>query len=212
MSCIAIVPRMNKIRQLSDQELMREIISDNFKAFTELYNRYKHTLFHFIIQLSHGDESMAEEIVQETFIIIWENRTKIVIKYSFRGYLKKVSRNLFLRETGKRVQEQLMISQIDNVQEAENYVENEVELNMLLEEMDHIISMLPPARQRVYRLKHIEHLSQKEIANQLNISENTVESHLRQSTKFLIQKLKTNRRDLINCIVLLLYSIISHLL
>ncbi len=212
MSCIAIVPRMNKIRQLSDQELMREIISDNFKAFTELYNRYKHTLFQFIIQLSHGDESMAEEIVQETFIIIWENRTKIVIKYSFRGYLKKVSRNLFLRETGKRVQEQLMISQIDNVQEAENYVENEVELNMLLEEMDHIISMLPPARQRVYRLKHIEHLSQKEIANQLNISENTVESHLRQSTKFLIQKLKTNRRDLINCIVLLLYSIISHLL
>ncbi len=203
---------MNKIRQLSDQELMREIISDNFKAFTELYNRYKHTLFQFIIQLSHGDESMAEEIVQETFIIIWENRTKIVIKYSFRGYLKKVSRNLFLRETGKRVQEQLMISQIDNVQEAENYVENEVELNMLLEEMDHIISMLPPARQRVYRLKHIEHLSQKEIANQLNISENTVESHLRQSTKFLIQKLKTNRRDLINCIVLLLYSIISHLL
>jgi len=212
VSCIAIVPRMNKIRQLSDQELMREIISDNFKAFTELYNRYKHTLFQFIIQLSHGDESMAEEIVQETFIIIWENRTKIVIKYSFRGYLKKVSRNLFLRETGKRVQEQLMISQIDNVQEAENYVENEVELNMLLEEMDHIISMLPPARQRVYRLKHIEHLSQKEIANQLNISENTVESHLRQSTKFLIQKLKTNRRDLINCIVLLLYSIISHLL
>lgn len=212
MSCIAIVPRMNKIRQLSDQELMREIISDNFKAFTELYNRYKHTLFQFIIQLSHGDESMAEEIVQETFIIIWENRTKIVIKYSFRGYLKKVSRNLFLRETGKRVQEQLMISLIDNVQEAENYVENEVELNMLLEEMDHIISMLPPARQRVYRLKHIEHLSQKEIANQLNISENTVESHLRQSTKFLIQKLKTNRRDLINCIVLLLYSIISHLL
>ena len=35
---------MHKIEQLSDQQLMKEIMSDNFKAFTELYNRYKHTL------------------------------------------------------------------------------------------------------------------------------------------------------------------------
>lgn len=202
---------MHKTRQLSDPELMEGIVSDNFKAFTELYNRYKHILFQFVIRLSHGDHSMAEEIVQETFIIIWENRKKIVIEYSFQGYLKKVSRNLFLRETAKRVQEQLMISQIENIEEAGNYVENEVELNLLLEEVERIISMLPPARQRVYRLKHIEHLSQKEIADQLHISENTVESHLRHSTKFVIRMLKANRGDMINCMALLLYPIISYL-
>lgn len=100
-----------------------------------------------------------------------------------------------------------MISQIENVRETENCVENEVELNLLLEEVERIISLLPPARQRVYRLKHIEHLSQKEIASQLGISENTVESHLKQSTKFLTQKLKANRNDLLNGIVLLLYPI-----
>ncbi|MDH6304734.1 RNA polymerase sigma-70 factor (family 1) [Parabacteroides sp. PF5-5] len=202
---------MRKIRQLSDPELMREIMSDNFKAFTELYNRYKHVLFQFVIRLSHGNYSMAEEIVQEAFIIIWENRKKIVIEYSFQSYLKKISRNLFLRETGKRVQEQLMIAEIENVREAENFVENEVELNLLLEEVERIISMLPPARQRVYRLKHIEHLSQKEIANRLNISENTVESHLKQSTKFLVRMLKTTRGDLVNSILLLFYFIVLQL-
>ena len=202
---------MHKIGQLSDQQLMEEIISDNFKAFTELYNRYKHTLFLFVIRLSHGDYSMAEDIVQETFIIIWENRKKIVVEFSFQGYLKKISRNLFLKETAKRIQEQLMISQIENVRETENCVENEVELNLLLEEVERIISLLPPARQRVYRLKHIEHFSQKEIASQLGISENTVESHLKQSTKFLTQKLKANRNDLLNGIVLLLYPIFSFL-
>ena len=122
---------MHKIEQLSDQQLMKEIMSDNFKAFTELYNRYKHTLFQFVIRLSHGDYSMAEEVVQETFIIIWENRKKILVEFSFQGYLKKVSRNLFLKETAKRIQEQLMISQIENVREAENCVEDEVELNLL---------------------------------------------------------------------------------
>lgn len=183
---------MHKIGQLSDLQLMKEIISDNFKAFTELYNRYKHTLFQFILRLSHGDYSMAEDVVQETFIIIWESRKKIVVEYSFQGYLKKISRNLFLKETAKRIHEQLMISQIENVREAENSVEEEVELNLLLEEVERIISMLPPARQRVYRLKHIEHLSQKEIASQLGISENTVESHLKQSTKFLANMLRIN--------------------
>ena len=134
-----------------------------------------------------------------------------MVEFSFQGYLKKISRNLFLKETAKRIQEQLMISQIENVRETENCVENEVELNLLLEEVERIISLLPPARQRVYRLKHIEHLSQKEIASQLGISENTVESHLKQSTKFLTQKLKANRNDLLNGIVLLLYPIFSFL-
>ena len=58
-------------------------MSDNFKAF-ELYNRYKHTLFSVCHPASHGDYSMAEEVVQETFIIIWENRKKIVVEFSFR--------------------------------------------------------------------------------------------------------------------------------
>lgn len=198
---------MHKIEQLSDQQLMKEIMSDNFKAFTELYNRYKHTLFQFVIRLSHGDYSMAEEIVQETFIIIWENRKKIAVEFSFQGYLKKISRNLFLKETAKKIHEQLMISQMENVGEAENSVENEVELNLLLEEVERIISTLPPARQRVYRLKHIEHFSQKEIASQLGISENTVESHLKQSTKFLAEMLKANRGGMMNGIVLLFYPV-----
>ncbi len=202
---------MHKIEQLLDQQLMQEIISDNFKAFTELYNRYKHTLFQFVIRLSHGDYSMAEDIVQETFIILWENRKKIVVEFSFQGYLIKISRNLFLKETAKRIQEQLMISQIENISEVENCVENEVELNLLLEEVERIISMLPPARQRVYLMKHFENLSQKEIAAQLGISENTVESHLKKSTKFLTQMLKANRSDFLNGMVLLLYPIFSFL-
>lgn len=58
---------MHKIEQLSDQQLMKEIMSDNFKAFTELYNRYKHTLFQFDIRpfarrLFEGRGSCAGDI------------------------------------------------------------------------------------------------------------------------------------------------------
>lgn len=200
---------MHKVEKLSDQELLKEMIVDNFQAFTELYNRYKHLLYQFIIRLSHGDHSMAEEIVQETFIIIWENRKKISIEYSFQSYLKKVSRNLFLKETSKRINEELMIARIGTTEKVENCVDNEVELKMLLEEVERVISLLPPARQNVYRLKHLQHLSQKEIANKLGISENTVESHLKQSTKFLEQMLKASRDDMMNGIAIFLYPFFS---
>lgn len=183
---------MYKIENLSDPELLKEVRVDNFQAFTELYNRYKNILYQFIIRLSHGDRSLAEEIVQESFIIIWENRKKIAIEFSFQSYLKKISRNLFLKETSKRINEELMIAQIEVKEESDSYVDNEVELKMLMEEVERIISMLPTARQKVYRMKHMDHLSQKEIADRLGISENTVESHLRQSSKFLEHMFKAN--------------------
>lgn len=202
---------MHKIEKLSDQELLEEIITDNFQAFTELYNRYKHLLYQFIIRLSHGDNIMAEEIVQETFIIIWENRKRISIEFSFQSYVKKVSRNLFLKETSKRINEELMIARMDISDKSENYVDNEVELKMLMEEVERIISKLPPARQNVYRLKHLQHLSQKEIATKLGISENTVESHLKQSTKFVEQMMKACRDDMMNGIAMLFYPVFSML-
>ena len=75
---------MHKIGQLSDQQLMEEIISDNFKAFTELYNRYKHTLFQFVIRLSHGDYSMAEDIVQETLSSFGRTGKRLWLNFHFR--------------------------------------------------------------------------------------------------------------------------------
>lgn len=204
---------MDRIEHLTDLQLLEELMHDNHRAFKTLYNRYKHNLFHFIIRLSHGDYSLAEEVVQQSFIAIWENRKKLTIEQSFSNYLKVVSRNLFLKETARRVNEQLIVSRMyENRLEAENYVDDEVELSLLMEEVERIIAMLPPARQRVYRLRHIEHLTHKEIAQQLGIAEGTVESHMKQSTKFLKLMLKTTHREMLNGITILATTLSIHLL
>lgn len=188
---------MGSIEHLADLQLLEELMHDNHCAFKTLYERYKHNLYHFIVRLSHGDYSLAEDIVQQSFIVIWENRRRLTIEQSFSGYLRVVSRNLFLKETSRRVNEQLLITRMYETQsQEENSVDDEVELNLLLEEVERIISQLSPARQKVYRLRHIEHLSQKEIASRLGIAEGTVESHLKQSTKFLKLMLKANHREM----------------
>jgi RNA polymerase sigma-70 factor (ECF subfamily) len=172
--------------QLSEKLLVEKIINGNHEAFTILYHRYKNIVYYFIVKLSHGDYYMAEEIVQKTFIKLWEVRKNISSDYSIKKYLQVISKNFFLKDIFRRINEDLMKLKITEKNiDAENQVDDEVELNFLLEEIERIISLLSPARQLVYRLRHIEHLSQKEIAKKLDISENTVETHLKQSTKFL---------------------------
>lgn len=193
--------------KLTDQQLILAIKENSYRAFDELYNRYKHIIFSFISRLSQGDYSMAEEIVQQTFISIWESREKLTIDKSVQNYMKVISKNLFLKETYKRIKDELRLSTLtEQLTEEDNCVEEEVELNLLLENIEQIISQLSPARQRVYRMKHIELLSQKEIAAQLGISENTVENHLKYSTKFLQMMLKSTYRDYTNILIFISMS------
>ncbi|MCC8152973.1 MAG: sigma-70 family RNA polymerase sigma factor [Tannerellaceae bacterium] len=198
---------MSRFEQLSDRQLVEYIVSGNHEAFAVLYHRYKNMVYYSIVKLSHGDYYMAEEVVQATFIKLWESRKNIMSDYPVYNYIKVISRNYFLKATARRLHEELMESGlVEEVAEGENYVDDEVELNFLMEEIERIIDQLPPTRQHVYRLRHIEHLSQKEIAEKLDISENTVESHLKYSTKFLQLMLRSHRDQINSMFLLFLFS------
>jgi RNA polymerase sigma-70 factor (ECF subfamily) len=176
--------------QLSEKLLVEKLVVGDHSAFTTLYNRYKNNVYSFIVKLSHGDYYMAEEIVQNTFIKLWDVRKNISSDYSIGKYIQVISKNFYLKAVSQRINDDLMkLEFVEN--DAENLVDDEVELNFLLEEIERIVSLLPPARQRVYRLRHNENLSQKEIAEKLHISENTVETHLKHSNGFLRFKLGT---------------------
>lgn len=193
---------------MTDKQLMDAVRNDCHRSFTELYRRYKHVIFHFIVRLSEGNYAMAEDILQQTFISIWNCRKKIVIEKSVQSYLKVVAKNLFLKETAHRITQELRMSMAASGRGGANErtdIEKEIELSLLLEKIERVVSMMPPVRQHIYRLKHMDNLSQKEIAQQLGISENTVESHLKLSMKFLRDKLKDDHNDmLVNCIAIAL--------
>lgn len=190
---------MKNYELLKDIQLVEEIRNDNYIAFEILFNRYKGKVYYFIIDISGGDYYMAEEIVQQVFIKLWEVRKNINVTKTFSAYLFSMSRNYFLNAVTKKAQEQLFMSRIqDNKEEkeAEDSVNYEVEFNLLLEDLEKIVEKLPPARRNVYRLRYFEHLSQKEIASQLNLSENTIESHIRLSNKFVREMLQNKYGNL----------------
>ena len=85
----------------ANSELPRLLKDGNMIAFDTIYDQYCKRLFAFIIRYVKL-EADAEEIVQEVFIKIWENRSKIDVFSSFESYLFSISCNSSISFLHKR--------------------------------------------------------------------------------------------------------------
>ena len=68
-----------------EKHLLIDLKDGSFQAFERLYNMYSGKLYNFIMRLSSGNQYMAEEVVQSTFIRIWEVREKVDTNAFFVG-------------------------------------------------------------------------------------------------------------------------------
>lgn len=158
-------------------------------AFADLYNRYWAKVYNFtkLYVISTYD---AEEIVQEVFVRIWEGRALIDTEQNFEGYLFIIIRNLIFNHSRKKLNEEFYkMTVLEAVEESYN-IEEELDAANLKVYIDSLVSLLSPRQQEVFRLSRDQHLSHKEIASRLNISEKTVECHISDSLKFLKKNLR----------------------
>lgn len=126
----------------------------------------------------------AEGIVQEVFLRIWRNRKKLKPALSFRAYLFKIAYHqilVILKQNSfwNSYQHQIVEETIhfkDDMNERLNY-------QLLLDEVDAIISQLPPRQKEILIKRKKEDIPVKEIARQLDISPKTVENHLTEALK-----------------------------
>lgn len=188
---------MKSYESLNDFQLIEKIKDDNYIAFETLFHRYKGKVFYFIVDISGGDYYLAEEIVQQVFVKLWEIRANLNITKTVSAYLFTMSKNYFLNTIAQKSQEQLFLSQMQRNTENET-VDSEVEYNLLMQDWEQMIEKMPLARRRVYRMHYIEHLSQREIADRLSLSENTVEAHLKLSNQYIRSQLREQYNNMLN--------------
>jgi len=173
-----------------DRVLLEKLKSGNIACFELLYGKYSGKLYNYVLSLSKGDFYLAEEIVQNVFVKIWEIRQHINTEGSFNSFVYTVGRNMFLNMVKSRLQEHLYHDYVvDHEAILENSVEKEIEYKMLEEQINRLIEQLPPARRNIYILSRVKNLPNKEIATLLDISENTVESQLNKATQFMRKNL-----------------------
>ncbi len=166
-------------------ELVKSLRKGDLDAFEQLYNLYNKKLFYFAKGYLKTTED-AEELVQEVFIKIWENRSKLKEYLSFNAFLYTITYNSILKFFRKRGRERRHIEEAAlHMNSMSNETVTEVEYNSLIELMDKKVESMPEKRRNIFKLSRQEGLSNQEIATKLHISKKTVENQIYQSLKFL---------------------------
>ncbi|GAA5023112.1 RNA polymerase sigma-70 factor [Marivirga lumbricoides] len=173
---------------MSDGEmkiLLSQFQNGDKEAFEIIYNLYwKELYFHAYKRL--GDEDHAEELVQELFVQLWEKRAFLAIEKSLKAYLFGNIKNRilhFYREKYKQSAHYEASS--EGTLEFNSDTEQGIIQRDLLEKIDLLTQKLPSRSRDIFELSRKKFLSNKEIAEKLNISEKTVQYHIHISLKYL---------------------------
>ncbi|WP_300704412.1 RNA polymerase sigma-70 factor [Bacteroides sp.] len=132
----------------------------------------------------------AEEIVHEVFVKLWDVRTFIDENKNFEGLLFIMTRNIIFNKFRKSFNEDFYKMTLVEAVEESYSIEEELEASDLLEYVRFLITQLPPRAQEVFRLSREQHLTYKEIAELLSISEKVVEHHISDTLKFLRSRIE----------------------
>lgn len=167
----------------------------NSRAFEQLFLKYQKKLYHFGYKILKNKEE-AENLVQAVFMDIWENREQINEEKSFSGYIFKIAKNKIYNMLRKKINEQLYLNYITEHSSETEELRTEGSVSPQSEEMyEKLINSLPERRKEIFLLSRNDGLTYKEIALKLNISENTVDTQIRNALDFLRKKYKELKRE-----------------
>lgn len=176
--------------QTSEKLLLLQLKEGSLGAFEALYNLHSGKLYNFIMRLSSGNQYMTEEVVQSTFIRIWEVRNTIQPDASFISFLCTIAKNLLMNMYQRQTVEfiyQEYLAKNDSPHDAG--IEELIDEAFFSEFIDKVANEMPEQRKRIFTLCKLQHFTNKEVAQQLGISESAVATHLSLAVKFMREKL-----------------------
>lgn len=173
------------------RHLVERIKRSDTEAFRELFEIYQRDIFNFL-HLKLGNIEAAEDFVQDIFIKIWERRGQLRENTSIKSFLFTIARHAALNHLRhNKIVLRFQVEQTNKVSaEQAEYLEFErIELQNVL--MRAIINL--PVKSRVaFMMNRFEELTYNEIADKLNVSVKTVESHMGRALKLLRESLQVN--------------------
>ncbi len=169
--------------------LIQKLQEGNEEIWKGLVNKYSDRLFTYALSLSF-DHSIASDIVQQVFISFYEFRYKLNPKYSIESFLYKSTYNKFITEYHKNKSLTRLHEQYYYILEQNLNNNSDKDLSKSIDLMNSLIRDLPEKTKKIFCLKKINGLTNKEIAKHNKISLKTVEAHVSKAFKLLREKVK----------------------
>jgi RNA polymerase sigma-70 factor (family 1) len=174
---------------LYEQFIVAKLNRGDSDAFSEIFSAYYKDLVLFAFSFTKEMES-AEEIVQETFVKLWEDREKLDVKISLKSVLLKTVQNRCIDWYRHK---KIMNNYCDYVQVNKLLFENDTDNYLLWSELNELIktalSRMPEKYREAYEMNRNDGLKYQEIAESLSVSVRTVEVRISGALEFLRKEL-----------------------
>jgi RNA polymerase sigma-70 factor (family 1) len=175
---------MAQYKRYGDQELVQLMKNGDERVLVEIYDRYWEKMLGVAFNRL-GNLEEAEECVQDVLYKLWKLRHDFSLaKTELANYLARAIRNQSFNILAQRHRERLKAENYSPVEDINLLSpERQLLIRELQQQIDKSINSLPSQCQLVFKLSRQQGLSNKEISKKLNLSENTVKSHLKKANK-----------------------------
>ncbi|MDN3582407.1 RNA polymerase sigma-70 factor [Mucilaginibacter flavus] len=173
-----------------DQELLQKMIAGDELAFARLFGKYKGFIYHFVMKYVNAP-LLAEDLTQEVFIKMWENRNNLNGVASFKSYLFTTAKNHTLNSMKVAFRSEAALGLVVNGFIAErNNTEDDLLHKEYLDFLRRTLETLPPRTREIFKMCREQEKTYDEVAQELGISRNAVKNHMVASMKVLSFSLK----------------------
>jgi RNA polymerase sigma-70 factor (ECF subfamily) len=167
-----------------NKALFLQIAEGDKTAYKAVFNIYKAPFYSAAFKMTRS-AYLAEEIVQEVFILLWTKRTQVATAEKPAAYLLTILYNCiyghFKKIAAEKNLKQLLLQNSNGPEEQSLEAILQAKENQQL--LKEVVGQLPPQQQLVYKLSKQEGMSRIEIASYMHISPNSVRNHLHDAVK-----------------------------
>lgn len=178
--------RMQQTISIDTQDFIA-VARDDRNAFERLFRRYYRLLCDYGRSIL-GDRELAEDVVQEVFIYFWNNREVIHIQMSVKAYLYTAVRhgalNVLKKQLIERKHNPQLTEFVEFLQTSEYSDEEQEEINRIRQ----VMTELPKQCLKVFSMSAVDGKKYQEIADELDISINTVKTHISKAYRLIREK------------------------
>ena len=185
---------------LKDEKILKRLSLGDDQLFKDIYKLYYNDLCRYVYIRFIRDKNEAEEIVQNLIVKLWEKRNNLPQIKSIKSYLFKTAFNASVNYLEHKAVENKYKNSVDyKLKQMEIIEPDNMNFDERVSKIMNKINELPEQTKRIIKLKYIEGLKYKEIANQLDISSKTVQT-------LIYRGLKQLRSSLIFILVCILFK------
>ena len=190
----------------NEQYFLQQLIEGNERGFNKIYELHSRGVFRFIIKFV-SSVPLAEDLTQEVFIKIWENRHRLENVQSFRSYLFITARNHTFNRLKEVFKSDVAITEVvSGFIQQRNATEDEIIDKEYLLFLKRTLNALPERTKEIFEQCREHGRTYDEVAAHLNISRNAVKNHMVHAMKVFRSSVEKELDILVSLLLFILFK------